>query len=45
MMVRDKIAAFSEIHIKHINALCGQDVKCLNVKFGGLFMGHSTLKD
>ena len=28
------IAVFSEIHAKHINALCGQNVEFLGVKFG-----------
>jgi len=26
------MAAFSEIHIKHINTLCGQNVESLSVK-------------
>jgi hypothetical protein len=32
MLFREIIAVCSEIHTKHINALCGQNVKLLNVK-------------
>ena len=32
MLYREIIAACSEIHTKHINALCGQNVKFVNVK-------------
>jgi hypothetical protein len=35
MLYREIIAACSEIHTKHINALRGQIVKVLNVKPGG----------
>jgi len=35
----------SEIHSKHINALCGHDVKCLNFQFRGIYRDHSALKD
>ena len=31
-MYREIIAVCSEIHTKHINALCGQNVALLNVK-------------
>jgi hypothetical protein len=32
MLYREIIAACSEIHIKHTNTLCGQNVELLNVK-------------
>jgi len=32
MLYREIIAVCSEIHTKHINALCGQTVESLNVK-------------
>jgi len=32
MMCREIIAVCSEIHIKHINTLCGLNVELLNVK-------------
>jgi hypothetical protein len=35
MQYRDIIAVCSEIHTKHINALCGQNVELFNFKPGG----------
>ena len=32
MLHKEIIAACSEIHTKHINTLCGQNVELLNVK-------------
>jgi hypothetical protein len=32
MLYRELIAVCSQIHIKHINTLCGQNVELLNVK-------------
>ena len=32
MMYREIIAVCSEIHTKHINTLCGQNVELVNVK-------------
>ena len=32
MLYREKIAVCSQIHTKHINTLCGQNVELLNVK-------------
>jgi len=32
MLYREIIAVCSEIHTKHINALCGQNVEFVNVK-------------
>jgi len=34
MLYRKIIAVCSEIHIKHLNTLCGQNVEFLNVKLG-----------
>jgi hypothetical protein len=35
MLYREIIAVSSEIHTKHINTLCGQNVELLDVKPGG----------
>ena len=32
MVYRETIAVWSQIHTKHINTLCGQNVELLNVK-------------
>jgi len=32
MLYREIIAVCSQIHTKHINRVCGQDVELLNVK-------------
>ena len=32
MLYREIIAICSEIHIKHINTVCGQNVELLNVR-------------
>jgi hypothetical protein len=37
MLYRGIIAVCSEIHIKHINTLCRQNVELLNVKPGGTY--------
>jgi hypothetical protein len=34
MLYSEIIAVCSEIHTKHINTLCGQNVECFNVKLG-----------
>jgi len=36
MMYREIIAVCSEIHTKHINTLCGQNVGFVKVKPGGI---------
>ena len=41
MLYREIIAVCSDIHTKHINKLCGQNVELLNVK---LVMHHVTSK-
>jgi len=33
MLYRETIAVCSQIHTKHINTLCGQNVEFVNVKF------------
>jgi len=49
MLYKEIIAACSQIHIKHMNALCGQNVELLNVKLvvhivtTGLLIGKFTL--
>jgi hypothetical protein len=35
MLYREIMAVCSEIHIKHINTVCGQNVQLLNVELGG----------
>jgi hypothetical protein len=37
MLYSEVIAVYSQIHTKHINALCGQNVELLNVKPGGTY--------
>jgi len=32
MMYREIIAVCSQIHTKHINTLCGQNVACVSIK-------------
>jgi hypothetical protein len=32
MLYRKIIIVYSEIHIEHINTMCGQNVKCLHIK-------------
>jgi hypothetical protein len=36
MLYREIIAVCSEIHTKHKNTLCGQNVEFVNVKPGGI---------
>jgi proteasome assembly chaperone (PAC2) family protein len=44
MLYREIIAVCSEIHTKHINTLCGQNVGLLNVTPGGTYSNHWALK-
>jgi len=37
MLYREIIAVFSEIHTKHTNTVCRQNVEFLNVKPGGTY--------
>ena len=41
---REIIAICSEIHTKHINTPCGQNVELLYVKPGGTYNDHWALK-
>jgi hypothetical protein len=42
MLYSGIIAVCSEIHTKHINTLCGQNVELLNVKHGGTYSKHGV---
>jgi len=44
MLYREIIAVCSEIHTKHINTLCGQNVELLNVKPSGMYSNQRALK-
>jgi hypothetical protein len=43
MLYREIIAVCSEIHTKHVNTLCGQNVEFVNVKPGGLYTNIQCL--
>ena len=45
MLYREIIAVCSEIHTKHINSLCGQNVGFVNVKHGGIYSDQRVVKD
>ena len=38
------MAVCSEIHTKHINTLCGQNVEIVSSKLGGTYSEHWALK-
>jgi hypothetical protein len=40
MLYREIIAVCSEIHTKHINTLCGQNVEFVNAKPGGTYSSN-----
>jgi hypothetical protein len=44
MLYREIIAVCSEIHTKHINTLCGQNVEFVNFKPGGTYSKQWALK-
>jgi hypothetical protein len=44
MLYREIIAVCSEIHTKHINTLCGQNVEFVKVKPGGTYNNHWPLE-
>ena len=44
MLYREIMAVCSEIHTKHINTLCGQNVQYLHVKPGGIDSNQWVLK-
>jgi hypothetical protein len=43
VLYREIIAVCSEIHTKHINTLCGQNVEFVNVKPGGTYSNRWAL--
>ena len=43
MLYREIIADCSQIHTKHINTLCGQNVEFVYVKPGGTYSKRYTL--
>jgi hypothetical protein len=45
MLYSEIIAVCSEIHTKHINTLCGQNVEFVIVKPGGTYNNHWALKE
>jgi hypothetical protein len=51
MLCREIIAVCSQIHTKHINKLCGQNVEFVNVKLavclvtGGVCEGLAVVKE
>jgi hypothetical protein len=44
MLYKEIVAICSEIHTKHINTLCGQNVELLKVKPGGPQGNHRALE-
>ena len=44
MLYREIMAACSQIHTKHINTLCGQNVELMDVRPGCTCGDHWTLK-
>jgi len=44
MLYREKIAAYSQIHTKHTNVLCGQKVGLLRVKPSGTYSNRCAWK-
>jgi hypothetical protein len=44
MLYREILAVCSEIHTKHINTLCGQNVEFVDVEPGGTYNNHLALK-
>jgi len=44
MVYREIIAICSEIHTKHTNTLCGQNIELFSVKPGGTYSNHWAVK-
>jgi hypothetical protein len=44
LLCREVIAVCCEIHTKHINTLCWQNVELLNVRPGGTYSNHWALE-
>ena len=45
MLYREIIAVCSQIHTKHINTLCEQNVELFRVKPGGTYSDHWALAE
>ena len=45
MLYSEIIAVCSQIHTKHINAVCGQNVELLDVRLSGTYSNHQAVKD
>ena len=43
MLYREIIAVCSQIHTKHINTLCGQNVEIVDVISGGTYSDHCAV--
>ena len=43
MLYMEIIVVCSEIHRKHINTLCGQNLELLNIKPGGTYSDHCSV--
>jgi hypothetical protein len=44
MLYKEIIAVCSEIHTKHINTLCGENVGLFSVKPGGTYSDHYIIR-
>ena len=44
MLYSEIIAVCSQIHTKHINTVCGQNVEFLDVKVCGTYRNHWSLE-
>jgi hypothetical protein len=44
MLCSEIMAVCSEIHTKHINTLCGQNVELLDVNPGGIYSDHWNIQ-
>jgi hypothetical protein len=44
MLYKPKADVCSDIHTKHINTVCGQNVEFVNVKPGGTYSNHWALE-
>jgi hypothetical protein len=45
MLYDDIIAVGSEIHTKHLNTVCGQNVESVDIKAGGTYSNQWALKE
>jgi hypothetical protein len=45
MLYSKIIAVRSQIHTKHTNTVCGQNVEFLNAKRGGTYSNHCVFKE